>query len=426
MEPKFRGPVVFVVALVGVVSVLLAYAMMKKGPLLSFKEPEPPVIISTMTVRPNDNLALILKRDAALQMSHIVGIEKVLAPVLKKRALRDKDYFEVVTSTDHIFKKLIYSPSRIVSHIVSLSSSNVYSYQEVVKPTLWVEKWIAVDVTENLYRDLIKAGYTDGFVSSLLNEGIADNIFAWKIDFFTEQRPGDRLEALYEQEYIMEGDKQVPINNTRVLTAKYMGKATRKKENYAYRYQSPDAKKPDYYDEEGNALRKAFLRVPFTHKNFRLSSRFSNKRFHPILRTYRPHHGIDYAASYGTPASSIGKGKVIYSGWKNGFGNTVEVRHDSKYVSRYGHLSSIAVKLGQSIEQGQLVGRVGSTGLSTGPHLHFEMLVNGDQRDFLSMDFPSATSVDKKNMDDFKRTRDQLIARLDSSEKANVQEVKKN
>jgi murein DD-endopeptidase MepM/ murein hydrolase activator NlpD len=308
--------------------------------------------------------------------------------------------------------------------VVTVSSTSVYGYQEVVKPVVWVEKWLSVDVTESLYVDMLKAGYSNGFVASLIGEGISDNIFAWKIDFFTEQRPGDRLEVLYEQQYIIEDGKQVPVNNVRVLAASYVGKATKRKENHAYRYQSGDATKPDYYDEEGNALRKAFLRAPFTHRAFRLSSGFSSRRFHPILRVYRPHHGIDYAASYGTPAASIGKGKVIYTGWKSGFGNTVEIRHNGTFVSRYGHLSSIAVKLGQSVEQGQMVGRVGNTGLSTGPHLHFEMLVNGSQRNFLNLDFPSASAVDPKYLSDFKQTRDNLQARLTSGDKA-VQEAKK-
>lgn len=424
MKPKFRGPAVFI-AFAGIASVLLAFALIKKPSFNLLKPSEPPVIISTMTVRANDNLALILKRDVGLPMPYIIGIQKALAPAFKERSLREKDHFQVVTSTDGIFKKLVYSPSRIVSHVVTLSTQNVYSYKEVVKPTVWVEKWVAVDVTESLYRDMLKAGFTDAFVGTLIGGEISDNIFAWKIDFFTEQRPGDRLEALYEQENIVEGEKLTPINNVRVLAASYTGKATRKKQNLAFRYQAPDAKKADYYDEDGNAVKKAFLRVPFTHRGFRLSSRFSTKRFHPILRTYRPHHGIDYAAPHGTSVSSIGKGKVIYAGWKSGFGNTVEVRHDSKHVSRYGHLSSMSVKVGDSIEQGKVVGRVGSTGLSTGPHLHFEMLVNGSQRNFLAMDFPSAAAVDGKNMADFKRVRDNLQARLNSNEKA-VETAKKN
>jgi murein DD-endopeptidase MepM/ murein hydrolase activator NlpD len=426
MESKFRGPIVFVVVFVGLVSVLLAYALIKKRSLLSFKAEEPPVIISTMTARPNDNLALILKRDAALAMPDIVGIEKALTPVFKERFLRAGDNFTVITSTDKIFKKLIYSLSEIHSFEVTRSSMTGYTYAEVKEPTIWAQKHLTAEVQQNLYLDLLKAGYNEIFVANMVNN-VADNIFAWRIDFLTEQRPGDRLEVLYEQEQMSKSGKLLNRgDNIRVLAAAYYGKGTKQKENYAYRYLIPGDKRPDYYDGDGNAVRKAFLRAPFRlGDSFRVSSRFSNRRFHPILRTYRPHHGTDYAAPYGTPASSIGKGKVIYSGWKSGFGNTVEVRHSSKYVSRYGHLSAMLVKVGQTVEQGQRVGRVGSTGLSTGPHLHFEMLDDGRQTDFLRMTFPSTSAVDKKYMDEFKQIRDDLIARMNSGEKT-VQEAKKN
>jgi murein DD-endopeptidase MepM/ murein hydrolase activator NlpD len=196
------------------------------------------------------------------------------------------------------------------------------------------------------------------------------------------------------------------------LAANYIGKATRVKENVAIRFQPKEANRPDYYDAEGKAVRRAFLRAPFTHGAFRISSRFNPRRFHPILRTYRPHHGTDYAAPYGSRVSSVGKGAVIFAGWKGGYGNCVEVRHNSTYVSRYGHLSRIGVRTGQSIQQGGYVGNVGNTGLSTGPHLHFEMLVNGESRNFLKMDFPAASSVPSANLSDFKRVRDEVMDRF--------------
>jgi murein DD-endopeptidase MepM/ murein hydrolase activator NlpD len=275
-----------------------------------------------------------------------------------------------------------------------------------------MEKRVTGQITDNMYKDLLKMGYDDNFVANLVYD-LADNIFAWRIDFFTEQRPGDTFDILLEEEYILGSDK--PLRGRgRVIAAIYNGKATKTKDNYAIRFQPKDAKQPDYYDIDGKAVRRAFLRAPFTHGAFRISSRFNSHRFHPILRIYRPHHGTDYAASVGTPVASIGKGTVVRAEWYKGYGNCIDIRHTSKFTSRYGHLSKIAVRRGDSITQGQYIGKVGTTGLSTGPHLHFEMLVDGEQRNFLTMSFPAASAVSNSDMPDFIRVRDEALARLNA------------
>jgi murein DD-endopeptidase MepM/ murein hydrolase activator NlpD len=214
-----------------------------------------------------------------------------------------------------------------------------------------------------------------------------------------------------EQEYAIGSDR--PLRGSlRILAAEYRGKATKHKDNIALRYQAPDAKQPDYFDSDGSAVRRAFLRSPFTHGAFRVSSSFSQHRFHPILRIWRPHHGTDYAAPFGTPVAAIGNGTVVRAEWYKGYGKCIDIRHNNVYTSRYGHLSRIAVRTGQSITQGQYIGNVGSTGLATGPHLHFEMQVNGMQHNFIAMSFPSASAVSKENMPDFFRVRDELLSQL--------------
>jgi murein DD-endopeptidase MepM/ murein hydrolase activator NlpD len=264
-----------------------------------------------------------------------------------------------------------------------------------------------------MYKDLLVMGYDESFVANLVGD-LADNIFAWRIDFFTEQRPGDTFDVLMEQEYKVGSETPLWNGRGRILAAKYIGKATKVKENTAIRFQAKNDKRPDYYDIDGKAVRRAFLRAPFTHGAFRISSRFNPKRFHPILRTYRPHHGTDYAAGVGTPVAAIGKGTVVRAEWYKGYGNCVDIRHTNKYISRYGHLSKMAVKRGDSIHQGQYIGKVGSTGLSTGPHLHFEMLVDGVQRNFLTMTFPAASAVSGGEMGEFGRIRDEVLQRLNS------------
>jgi len=373
--------------------------------------PEPQVKITSGTVRAGDVFALLMQKSGVPPMQ-IAPVQKALAKLYDLRRIQPGDVFEIVSSTDGIFQKLIYRTDPINSYRVVRSSQNAFSADLEKTETVWVEKRVSGKVTDSMYRELLKQGYSDAFVGNFVAD-LADNIFGWRIDFFTEQRPGDTFEALMEQEYPVGGDAPLWNGRGRILAARYTGKATRVKENIAIRFQEPGAKRADYYDEEGKAVRRAFLRAPFTHGAFRVSSGFNPKRFHPILRTYRPHHGTDYAAARGTPVSAIGKGTVVRAEWYKGYGNCVDVRHNSKYVSRYGHLSKIAVRRGESVAQGQYLGRVGSTGLSTGPHLHFEMLVDGTQQNFLRMSFAAASSVSTPNLPEFKRVRDEILSRLD-------------
>lgn len=398
----------------GLFSLTALLLLLRGAPSFGFKgSDEPPVVVSTGTIRPGDTLAGALSRHG-LEYAFIHGIQTTLGKAFNLRRLQPGHFFEIHTSTTGTLLSFHYHVDPIRWYKIQRSTTGVYDFSEESIKTVWMEKTVRGTVSENIYKDLLKQGYDESFVANLVGD-LADTIFAWRIDFFTEQRPGDEFTVLLEQEFPVGGDTPLWGGRGRILAASYVGKGTRTRENIAIRYQSPSDDRPDYYDPEGNAVRKAFLRAPFTHGAFRVSSGFNRRRLHPILRVYRPHHGTDYAASRGTPVASIGKGRVITAGWKGGYGKCVEIRHSGKYISRYGHLSSIGVKKGASVSQGQYIGRVGSTGLSTGPHLHFEMLVDGVQRNFLTMTFPAASAVAKKNMSDFNRVKDELLARLDQS-----------
>ncbi len=180
------------------------------------------------------------------------------------------------------------------------------------------------------------------------------NIFAWDIDFSTETHRGDTLKILY-------------TDAGNVYYAEYVGRAVGKK--VAVRFRG------EYYDDKGNTLRRMFLRSPL--KSYFITSGFGI-RFHPILKKYRAHHGVDYAAPYGFPVYSVADGRVVYAGWMGGYGKVVIVKHGNGFETRYAHLSKILVGRGYHVMQGQTVGLVGSTGLSTGPHLHFEVRKNGE------------------------------------------------
>lgn len=157
-----------------------------------------------------------------------------------------------------------------------------------------------------------------------------------------------------------------------------------------------------YWNEEGESLRKAFLKAPLQFK--RISSRFTYRRKHPVYKVYRPHTGVDYAAPTGTPVMSVGDGVVISKGWGGGGGNTVKIRHNSVYTTAYLHLSRYAkgLKKGDRVRQGQVIGYVGSTGASTGPHLDYRVWKNGTPIDPLKMESPSVEPVSKENMEAFK------------------------
>lgn len=405
---RFRAFAAIFLGLLSLV-ILLALLFQEGGTSIFSSLPkEPPVIITTGTVKPGDTLAHILSSHGQPDL-FVYRIQNTFSRIFDLRTMIPGHKYEIITSTDGVFKQLNYSKDAVESYTVSRSSDGVYSTQTNKLDTVWMEKVVRGRVTENAYKNLLDQGYDETLVANLI-QSLGDEIFAWRIDFFTEQRVGDEFEILFEQKYPVGSDK--PLSELRVLAAYYKGSGTRQDENYAFRYQGPKAQNPDYFDRKGKAVRKAFLRAPFSHRGFRISSHFNPRRFHPILRQYRAHHGTDYACSPGTPVVSVGDGVVISAGWNGGYGNAIDIRHSNKYVSRYGHLSKILVKKGQRVSQGDLIAKSGNTGRSTGPHLHFEMHVDGNQKNFLRLNFPAADSVVAGNMDEFKQTRDQYLSRM--------------
>ncbi|RJR16523.1 MAG: hypothetical protein C4581_09880 [Nitrospiraceae bacterium] len=231
------------------------------------------------------------------------------------------------------------------------------------------------------------------------------DIFAWDIDFSTDIRNDDSVKIVVEGLYLdgtfkKYGDIQSAefINNGQVYKA--------------YRFMNDG--KAGYYDETGKSFKKAFLKAPLNFR--RISSYYSRSRFHPVLRTYRPHHGVDYSAPTGTPVSSVGDGKVVFAGTKGGYGRFIAVRHPNGYETYYGHLSKIdkGVRSGARVDQGQVIGYVGSTGLATGPHLHYEMRINNKPVNPLSIKMPRGESVPAKLMAEFRSFRNQMDTQLAS------------
>ena len=233
---------------------------------------------------------------------------------------------------------------------------------------------------------------------------LADRIFAWKIDFSRDLRAGDSFRILYERMVRPDGTART----SKVLAVQFDIGGTA---HDAYLFTVDGAE--DYYDGEGESLRRAFLRAPLEFR--RISSAYSTGRFHPILRRVRAHHGIDYAASQGTPIRAVGDGVVQKAGWGGGYGNVVEIRHQRGYASRYAHMRGFAsgVRPGTRVRQGQVIGYVGTTGLSTGPHLHYEFHMSGRPVNPASIRYLTGDPVPGGARGRFRAQRDARIAVLD-------------
>lgn len=247
---------------------------------------------------------------------------------------------------------------------------------------------------------VIETSLWDATVKNNLNLNLSlelSDIYAWVVDFFGIQK-GDGFTVYYSENYV----DSISVGIGEIYAAKF---THNHKDYYAYRYDNDSLGIHGYWDENGGSLRKAFLKAPL--KFSRISSRFTYARKHPIYKVVRPHTGVDYAAPKGTPVVSIGDGKVVFRAYKGGGGHTVKIKHNSVYTTAYLHLSKYGpgIQVGTQVKQGQVIGYVGSTGASTGPHLDFRVWKNGTPIDPLKMESPSVEPVPAKAMDAFKAVK---------------------
>jgi len=251
---------------------------------------------------------------------------------------------------------------------------------------------------------LFEAGLQAGLSQNLIME--LATIFGWDIDFALDIRAGDQFSVLYE-EYYRDGEK---LRDGRILAAEFINQGR----TFRAAYFNGEGARAGYYSEDGRSMRKAFLRAPVDFH--RISSRFQPERHHPVLGVKRPHRGVDYAAATGTPIKAAGDGKVTFRGVKGGYGNTVIIQHGATYSTLYAHMSKFrsGVGVGTRVKQGQIIGYVGMTGLATGPHLHYEFLVNGVHRNPLTIKLPTAEPLPKAVIARFQEHAAPLFAQLDT------------
>ncbi len=256
-----------------------------------------------------------------------------------------------------------------------------------------------VSIRDSLFRAGQTAGLSDNLIMRLVE------IFRFDIDFALDIRNGDRFAVLY-QEVFRNGEK---LRDGDILAAEFINRGRRYS---AIRFLNSQGE-ADYYSEDGQALRKAFLRTPLAFT--RISSPFDPRRRHPVLHTFRAHRGVDYAAPRGTPVRATADGRVRFMGVKGGYGNTIVLEYSGNYSTLYAHLSRFAPTLrsGRVVRQGQVIGFVGSTGLATGSHLHYEFLVNGVHHDPLTVKLPGASSLPPREAALCKAQARKRLARLE-------------
>ena len=300
------------------------------------------------------------------------------------KTLRVGNTYRAYYSPEDRLEYMVYDRDRM--HCVVFDCTEPYDLWIYEKPVARNEKYADVTINSSLWNDMLAAD-----VSPLLILSLSD-IYAWTVDFFGLQK-GDRFRVLY-QETVCDGDV-IAVDTVRYAVFSHAGQ-----DFPAIMYDQQDGGNL-WWNEKGESMRKAFLKAPL--KFSRISSGFSYARKHPVTRKVQPHTGVDYAAPKGTPVMTIGDGVITSMKYEGAGGNTIRIRHNSVYSTAYLHLSGYAkgLKVGQRVRQGEVIGYVGSTGRSTGPHLDFRVWKNGTPINPLKMDSPPAEPLKQENMEAF-------------------------
>ena len=340
----------------------------------AFGIPEETFQIDEQTIRRHQTFSDLLS-DYGLTSASIHTLAQKARPVFDVRSLRAGKTLRIYRDSMDAARVAVYQPDPIRYVVFDLRDSvAVYEGQ---RPVTTRQRVVHGIIDSSPYETLVDQGANPALAIEL------SEVFAWQVDFYRIQR-GDAFSVVYEEK-VVDGE---PVGLGDVLAAHFRH---RDKDYYAFQFAQDDL--PDYYDEDGESLRLAFLRAPLQYS--RISSRYTKRRFHPVLKRYKAHLGTDYAAPTGTPIRATGDGTVVAASYTRGNGNYVKIRHNGTYTTGYLHMSKIAsdIRRGVQVEQGQVIGYVGSTGLATGPHLCYRFWKNGRQVDPYKQDLPSAEPI---------------------------------
>ena len=342
---------------------------------------------------PNNQILgkFLLQYGLTSQQIHLLSEKS--KPIFDVRKIRGGNTYHIIQTRDSVpvTKNFIYEVNPTEYIIYTIEGDSV-AVRRLQKTMIYRERIVSGEIETSLWNSVVGQGVPFDLALQM------SNIYAWNIDFFGLQK-GDKYRVQYV-EVLCDDSSFVRIDTIKTACFTHCGT-----EFWAIPF--CQGGRTDYYDAEGNSLRKAFLKAPLSYS--RISSYFTHKRFHPVLKYYRPHHGVDYAAPKGTPVSTIGDGRVTYKGWTKGGGNTVKIQHNSMYTTSYMHLSKFGkISVGSMVRQGEVIGYVGSTGVSTGPHLDFRVYQNGTPVNPLTIKSPPVEPVADSNRVAFFAIRDSL------------------
>jgi murein DD-endopeptidase MepM/ murein hydrolase activator NlpD len=406
MVRKYKLEFVFIAIVVLIITMFFVgkfAIVLDDEPVEEFHMPEPrmawgftvdSITIDTAKVRNNQSLSDIL-RPKGVSAQAIDRISRNSKDIFDLRRIRaGNNYYLIDTDSANIPKYMVYEESRVNYIVFDLDSQMVYRGQKEVDTLLQVA---GGTIKSSLWNAFVETGAPPVLAVEL------SDIFAWTIDFFGIQRE-DEFRVIYDALFI--DGEYAGLGRIHAATFKHAGTLIS-----AYYYNNNEQE--GYFDDEGNSLRKAFLKAPL--KFSRISSHFSHSRMHPVLKIRRAHHGVDYAAPTGTPVYSIGDGTVVKKGFQaGGGGNYINIKHNSVYTSQYMHFSRFGpgMAVGVRVKQGQLIGYVGATGLASGPHLDFRIFKNGSPVDPLRIEAPPVEPISDINREAFDLLRDSLKSQL--------------
>ncbi len=360
------------------------------------------------TIKKGETLsALLIKNGIAEEL--IYPIIEAFKEIYSVRRLKPEDNYEIETDSLGNLFSFTYSPTIEKKYHIFLDRNNKYSTREENIDLITKIKYLKGNIKTTVWDAVIEEGEDPDLLL------LFTDIFQWDIDFFTDPRIGDQFKIVYEKLYIPETEKFVKYG--KILSAQYISMA----DTFTAIYFDNAPGNSGYYDLKGNSFQKTFLKSPLNYR--RISSHFSYSRRHPILKRYRPHYGVDYAAQNGTPVSAAADGLVVDKGYDKGIGNFVKIQHkNARFLTVYGHLSGFGeeIEKGVKVRQKQIVGYVGSTGLATGPHLHYAFYDNGRPINPLKIPNTSGDPVIPANQERFSEIKDMALKQLKGMEQADI------
>jgi len=332
------------------------------------------------TIKRGDNLSLILARHN-FDATDIYRITEKVKDSFNITKIRAGNVMTLLKSKEDPprLEVLIYEPDKMGFNVIDFrDSTKAYT---VNYPISYKTRTIAGEINGSLSTSIAKEGLDSGLANKLAKS------FAWSIDFFKFKK-GDKFALSVKEKYI---NDSIYAGTEEILGAYFQYKGT---DIYGFPYAKKGGSKEEFFDEEGKQMRTMFLKAPL--KFFQITSKFSKNRFHPVQKQFKAHNGTDYAAPHGTPIMATASGTVVQTGYTSGNGNFVKIKHNSTYTTQYLHMSKILVRNGQFVQQGQTIGKVGSTGLATGPHVCYRFWKNGVQVDPLKQKLPVSEPMDNK------------------------------